>query len=247
MNFKGKTVVVTGGSRGIGKACALEFAKAGADIAFTYNKSKGPAEELKKEIEALGVKALSLKLDVADFDKCRATVDTILDKFAKVDILINNAGIIRDKALMGMTKEDWSDVIDTNLGGLFNVTKNFIITFMKQREGNIINISSLSGIIGLPRQTNYSASKGGMISFTRSLAREVAPFNIRVNVIAPGFIHTDMIKGLKEDYVKDVMPQIPLGRFGEPTEVAKAALFLAGPRASYITGQVIRVDGGLGM
>ena len=247
MDFKGKTVVITGGSRGIGKACCLEFARAGADIVFTYNKSKEPAQSLCKEIEGLGGKCLSLKLDVRDFEKCRQMVDEVLDKFGKVDVLINNAGITKDKALMMMSKEDWSDVIDTNLNGTFNVTKNFIITFMKQREGNIINISSLSGIIGLPRQTNYSASKGAMISFTRSLAREVAPLNIRVNVIAPGFIHTDMIKDLKEAYVKDTMPQIPLGRFGQAKEVAKTALFLASEKSSYITGGVIRVDGGLGM
>jgi 3-oxoacyl-[acyl-carrier protein] reductase len=184
---------------------------------------------------------------VKKYDACREFSEKVLDKFQKIDVLINNAGIINDKALMMMTESDWLDVINTNLNGTFNVTKNFIISLMKQRKGNIINISSLSGILGLPRQANYAASKGGMISFTRSLAREVAPLNIRVNAIAPGFIQTDMIKSLREDYVKDVLPQIPLGRFGEVKEVAQVALFLAGDESDYITGQVLRVDGGLGM
>ncbi|MDD3295758.1 MAG: 3-oxoacyl-[acyl-carrier-protein] reductase [Candidatus Omnitrophica bacterium] len=245
--FKDKVIVVTGGSRGIGKACCEAFAREGANIVFTYNSSQEAAKSLKQEIETSGSQVLALQLDVKKYDACRKFVEKVLDKFQKIDVLINNAGIINDKALMMMSESDWLDVINTNLNGTFNVTKNSIISFMKQRKGNIINISSLSGILGLPRQANYAASKGGMISFTRSLAREVAPLNIRVNAIAPGFIQTDMIKGLREDYVKDVLPQIPLGRFGEAKEVAQVALFLAGDESDYITGQVLRVDGGLGM
>ncbi|MFA7676810.1 MAG: 3-oxoacyl-[acyl-carrier-protein] reductase [Candidatus Omnitrophota bacterium] len=245
--FKDKVIVVTGGSRGIGKACCEAFAREGANIVFTYNSSQEAAKSLKQEIETSGSQVLALQLDVKKYDACREFSEKVLDKFQKIDVLINNAGIINDKALMMMTESDWLDVINTNLNGTFNVTKNFIISLMKQRKGNIINISSLSGILGLPRQANYAASKGGMISFTRSLAREVAPLNIRVNAIAPGFIQTDMIKSLREDYVKDVLPQIPLGRFGEVKEVAQVALFLAGDESDYITGQVLRVDGGLGM
>jgi len=245
--FKEKLVVVTGGSRGIGRACCLYFAKKGANILFTYNKSQVKAQQLEDEIKELGSKCKKFQLDVCDYDQCTKLSEEAIDQFGKVDVLINNAGIIKDKALMRMPKEDWSEVLETNLTGVFNVTKNFIITFMKQSEGNIINITSLSGIIGLPRQTNYAASKGGVISFTRSLAREVAPFNIRVNAIAPGFIHTDMLEDLKEEYIKDMISDIPLKRFGESEDVAKVAAFLASKKASYITGQIVRVDGGLGM
>ena len=245
--FKEKVVVVTGGSRGIGKACALYFAQNGADVVFTYNKNKEKAEKLKEKVESFSRKCLIFQLDVGDYERCREFSEKVIDNFKRVDILINNAGITKDKALMMMSKDDWNDVINTNLSGIFNVTKSFVITFMKQKQGNIINITSLSGIIGLPRQANYSASKGGMIAFTRSLSREVAQFNIRVNAVAPGFINTDMVSELKEDHVKEIMPEIPLGRFGEADEVAKVAGFLASDRSNYITGQIIRIDGGLRM
>lgn len=247
MSLKDKIVVVTGGSRGIGKACCLEFAKQGTKIIFTYNKSKDEAEGLSSEISKIGSDSLMLQVDIRNFDQCRQFSETVLDKFNGIDILINNAGIIKDSSILMMQQKDWLDVIDTNLNGTFNITKSFIVTFMKQKQGSIINISSLSGVIGLPRQVNYSASKGGIVSFTRALAKEVASFNIRVNCIAPGFIQTDMLKGLKDEYISKVIPQIPLQRFGTPEEVAKVALFLAGDEANYITGQVIKVDGGLGM
>lgn len=246
-DFKNKTVVITGGSRGIGRACCVSFAKLGANIIFTYNRSQAEAEELKKDIEAQGVKCLSLQVDVKDFKQCKELACQALEKFEKVDILINNAGVIIDKAMMMMTEAEWLDVITTNLNGTFNVTRNFVVPFMKQKSGNIINMTSLSGIIGLPRQVNYSASKGGVIAFTRALAKEIAAFGIRVNAVAPGFIQTDMTKGLKEEFVNRVMPQIPLSRFGTAEEVAKAVIFLASDESNYITGQVLRVDGGLGM
>jgi len=246
-DFQGKTIIITGGSRGIGKACCLEFAKLGGSIVFTYNKSKQEAEQLTDEIKLLGVGCLMLQVDIKDFNQCQQFAETVLEKFPKIDILINNAGIIKDSALLIMQQKDWLDVIDTNLNGTFNVTRNFITTFMKQKSGSIINISSLSGVIGLPRQTNYSASKGGIISFTKALAKEVAAFNIRVNCIAPGFIETDMLKDLKEEYLSKAVTQIPLQRFGTAEEVAKTALFLASDEANYITGQIIKVDGGLGM
>lgn len=247
MSLKDRIIVVTGGSRGIGKACCLEFAKQGAKIIFTYNKSKDEAEDLSNEISQIGSDSLMLQVDIRDFDQCQKFSETVLDKFNRIDTLINNAGIIKDSALLMMQQKDWLDVIDTNLNGTFNVTRNFITTFMKQKSGSIINISSLSGVIGLPRQTNYSASKGGIISFTKALAKEVAAFNIRVNCIAPGFIETDMLKDLKEAYLSKAVTQIPLQRFGTAEEVAKTALFLASDEANYITGQIIKVDGGLGM
>lgn len=247
MLLKNKIIVVTGGSRGIGKACCIEFARQAAKIIFTYNKSKDEAEDLSSEIRKIGSDSFMLQVDVRDFDQCQRFSEAVLDKFNRIDVLINNAGIIKDSAMLMMQQKDWLDVIDTNLNGTFNITKSFIVTFMKQKQGSIINISSLSGVIGLPRQVNYSASKGGIISFTKALAKEVASFNIRVNCIAPGFIQTDMLKGLKEEYVSKIIHQIPLQRFGTSEEVAKVALFLASDEANYITGQVIRVDGGLGM
>ena len=247
MLLKNKLAIITGGTRGIGKSIVKEFAKEGAKVIFTYNKNDFLKEEVVKEVNNQGGFCEGFKIDVRDFSRILEWKEEIIEKYGKVDILVNNAGIIRDKALMMMTREDWGDVIDVNLNGLFNVTRSFIIHFMKQKSGNIINIASLSGIIGLPRQTNYAASKGGMISFTKALAKEVATFNIRVNAIAPGFINTDMVKELNGEYVKSALKNIPLARFGECEEVSKVASFLASEESSYITGEVIQVDGGLGM
>jgi 3-oxoacyl-[acyl-carrier protein] reductase len=247
MKLKDKIAVVTGGTRGIGKAIVQALARQGALVLFTYISSDAQAQELEASLGKENLKAKGFKVDVKDFAQVNAFKEQILDKYNSIDILVNNAGIIRDKALAMMSSEEWSDVINTNLTGLFNVTKSFAVTFMKQRQGNIINISSLSGIIGIPRQTNYSASKGGMIAFSKALAKELAAFNVRVNVVAPGFINTDMTSSLKQDYIEHVMPQIPLARFGTSEEVANVVLFLATDKSDYITGQVIRVDGGLGM
>ena len=214
MRLTNKVAVITGGTRGIGKSIVKEFAKEGAKVIFTYNNNDLLKEELEREVNNAGGVCEGFKIDVRNYERLIEWKEEIVDKHGKVDILVNNAGIIRDKALMMMTKEDWSEVIDVNLNGLFNVTRSFIIHFMKQRSGSIINIASLSGVIGLPKQTNYAASKGGMISFTKSLAKEVAALNIRVNAIAPGFIDTDMIKKLNGEYVKAALTKIPLARFG---------------------------------
>jgi len=247
MDFTGKVVVITGGTRGIGRSLVEAFASNGAKVIFTYGASEELAAKLKSEIERTKGFAECYKIDVRNFDEIEKWRDEILEKYDKIDVLINNAGIIKDKALMTMSREDWLEVIDTNLNGLYNMTRNFIITFMKQKEGSIINISSVSGMIGLARQTNYSASKGGIIAFTKALAKEAAPFNVRVNAIAPGFINTDMTASLKEDLAKKMLSMIPLARFGAPEDVAKAAMFLAGNDSSYITGHTLVIDGGLAM
>lgn len=245
MLLKDRVAIVTGGSRGIGRAIVLELAKEGSDVAFTYLNSAAQAQSLVKEVEALGRSALALAIDVRDFDRAKELIEKVKEKFGKLDILINNAGITKDKALMLMAKEDWSDVIDTNLGGVFNVSRQAIITFLKQKKGCIINITSVSGIAGMSRQTNYSASKAGIIGFTKALAKEVALYGIRVNAVAPGFIDTDMISGFKEEQRESLVKAIPLGRFGKASEVAAAVKFLLSDAANYITGQVLVVDGGL--
>ena len=243
--MKDKTVIVSGGARGIGRACCLEFAKEGANIIFTYSKSKDEAESLKKEIESLGVGCIAVQADVRDYQQCVKVIETAMEKFSKIDILVNNAGITKDKALFLMSIDDWKDVIDTNLGGVFNMSRAAITTLLKQKNGCIINMSSVSGIMGLPRQANYSASKAGIIGFSKALAKEVAGYNVRVNVVCPGFINTDMVAALKDDIKKSVTDSIPVKRMGDPEEVAQLCVFLASNKASYITGEVIKIDGGL--
>ena len=247
MYLKGRIAIVTGATRGIGRAIALRLAQEGANIAFNYLNNENLAQSLKKEIEALGVSALAFRADVRNFNEVEKMKDCVLVKYDTFDILINNAGVIKDAALALLSNEEWDEVIDTNLTGTYNVTKTAIVTFMKQKRGNIINIASISGIIGMSRQTNYSAAKGGIIAFTKSLAKEVASFNIRVNAVAPGFIETDMLKDLNADYKKKALELIPMGRFGKPEEVAEVVAFLLHDKVQYITGEVIRVDGGLGM
>jgi len=246
-DLKGKTAIITGGSRGIGRACCIAFAKEGANIVFTYNRSEEQAKELAKELKKIGVEALSLKSDVKEYDQCRKVIEQTLEKFKKLDILVNNAGITKDKALMMMTHQDWKDVLDTNLGGTFNMTRAAITTFLRQKEGCIINMSSVSGIIGLARQTNYSASKAGVIGFSKALAKEVGAYNIRVNVVCPGYIDTDMVGNLREDIKKQILDFIPKKRFGTSDEVARVCVFLSSDKANYITGQIIKIDGGLAM
>lgn len=245
MILKDKVAIVTGGSRGIGRAIVLMLAKEGADVAFTYLRSAKEAEGLAQEIEKAGRRHLAIQADVRDFEKSKELIEKVKNSFGRIDILVNNAGVTADKALMLMTKDDWHNVIDTNLNGLFNVTRSAIITFLKQKQGDIVNITSISGIIGMARQTNYAASKAGIIGFTKSLAKEVAGYNIRVNAVAPGFIDTDMISGLKQERRQALIDNIPLARFGTVQDVAGVVKFLLSGQAGFITGQVITVDGGL--
>lgn len=243
--LKNQTAVVTGASRGIGRAIALKLADLGANVAFNYQSSAEHAAALEKELTARGVKAKGSRVDIKDFQQVKTWIEATKAEFNSLDILINNAGIIRDKALMMMSPDDWHQVIDTNLTGVFNATRASIVTFMKQKKGQIINISSVSGVIGLPRQVNYSASKGGINAFTKALAKEVASFGVRVNAIAPGFIETEILSGFNEEQKKKIAEMIPLGRVGSVQDVAGVVEYLLSDQAAYMTGQVIVVDGGL--
>jgi len=243
--LKNKIAIVTGGTRGIGKAIVLALAKEGAKVAFNYLKSESDARLVEEEVKSLGSEAFSLQFDVRDFDSAKDFVDKVKAHFGGLDILVNNAGILRDKALMMMEESDWDDVIETNLGGYFNLARACIVGFLKQKSGNIVNITSVTGISGRPRQTNYSAAKAGIIGFTSSLAKEVALFGIRVNAVAPGFIDTEMTSNLKPEYKEKLKALIPKREFGKAQDVANAVLFLISDDANYMTGQVKRVDGGI--
>jgi 3-oxoacyl-[acyl-carrier protein] reductase len=225
----------------------LAVCEEGADCAFTYTRNRAAAESLTDQVRRTGRRALPVQLDVRNFEGAKTLVEEVKKEFGRLDILVNNAGITRDKSLMMMGQEDWSDVIDTNLTGVFNTTRACIITFLKQKSGNIVNISSVSGIHPLAGQVNYAAAKSGVIGFTKSLAKEVAPYNIRVNAVAPGFISTEMTSELGEKIKDKFLKMIPLQRFGTPDEVAKAVLFLLSDLSQYITGQTIQLDGGLGI
>ena len=242
-----KTAIVTGGTRGIGKAIVLELAKNGCNVAFNYSKSDDLANELVKEIEALGVKAIAKKADVADFESAKEMIKEVKDEFGQIDYLVNNAGITRDKLLAMMKEDDWDDVININLKSVYNFSKAVIMTMIKQKNGKILNITSVSGIAGVAGQTNYSASKAGMIGFTKALAKEVGKAKINVNAIACGFIETDMTSELPEKYKKKMTDMTALKRFGTTEDVAKAAKFFLSDDANYVTGQVLSLDGGLAL
>jgi 3-oxoacyl-[acyl-carrier protein] reductase len=238
--------VVTGAGRGIGRAIALKFAAEGADV-VCVSRTVENSEKVANEIGALGRKAWAFAVDVADSAAVGAAAEKILADCSKVDILVNNAGVTRDGLLMRMSDEDWDTVLNTNLKGAFFFTKAFSRPFAKQRSGRIINISSVIGLIGNAGQSNYAASKAGLIGFTQSVARELASRGITVNAIAPGFIETDMTSELKEELKANILRQIPMGKFGAAEDIANAALFLAGATGCYITGQVLTVDGGMVM
>lgn len=243
MLLQDKVAIVTGGTRGIGRAIVFELIQNGAKVVFTYLKSDETAGIILDEIKKLRGEAEAIKADNRSFDDSRKVVEETLNKFEKLDILINNAGIIKDKALMMMEPAEWQEVIDTDLTGYFNMSKACIVTMLKQKSGNIVNISSVAGIVGTARQVNYSSAKAGIIGLTKSLAKEVAAYNIRVNAVAPGYIETDMTKDLKQK--ENMLKLIPCGRFGKAEEIARVVSFLVSDNAGYITGQVIKVDGGL--
>ena len=243
--LENKNVIITGASRGIGKGIAQVFAKHGANVAFTYSSSEGPAIALQEELTDLGVTAKAYKSNAANFEEAQQLVSSILKDFDGIDVLINNAGITKDNLLMRMGEEDFDRVIEVNLKSVFNMTKAVQRTLLKQRSGSIINMSSVVGVKGNAGQTNYAASKAGMIGFTKSVALELGSRNIRCNAIAPGFIETEMTDRLDEKTVQGWRDAIPLKRGGTPDDVANACLFLASDLSGYVTGQVLNVDGGM--
>ena len=247
LSLENKTALVTGGSRGIGRAIALEFAARGAAVVVNYNKSSEAAEEAVKQIQSTGGKAAAFQADVSDFKQAEALVKFAIETFGGLDILVNNAGITRDQLIMMMPETDWDAVINTNLKSTFNCSKAAVKYMMRRRTGRIISIASVAGQLGNPGQTNYSASKGGQIAFTKALAREVAARNITVNAIAPGFVDTEILDAMTPETMEAALKLVPLARKGKPEEIAYAAAFLASDEAAYITGQVLGVDGGMAM
>lgn len=243
--LSGKVAIVTGASRGIGREVAVTLAGYGATVIVNYNGSEDKAQEVVKEIEEAGGQAKAMQCSVSDFEACGAMINSVLEEYGHVDILVNNAGITKDNLVMKMTEGDFDSVIDTNLKGSFNTIKHLYRAFLKQRSGHIINMTSVSGVLGNAGQANYSASKAGVIGLTKAMARELASRGITVNAVAPGFIDTDMTKAMPESAKEAVLGQIPLKRVGSPVDIAETVAFLASDKASYITGQVICVDGGM--
>ena len=243
MNFNGQTALITGAGRGIGKTIAIKLAESGLDIAIA---DMNPvSDDVLREIKEYGTKCLAFQLDVTDFETVESVVKKIIDETGGIHILVNNAGITQDNLFMRMKPEQWSQVIDVNLNGVFHVTKAVIRTMVKQHSGRIINISSVVGFSGNPGQVNYSSTKSGLIGFTKSLSREVGTRGITVNAVAPGFINTAMTQALNESQQQAILSQIPLGRMGEAEDIANAVIFLASDEASYITGTVLHVNGGM--
>ena len=245
--LEGKTVLVTGGSRGIGAAMAKKCAEHGADICFTYLSSEDKAKAVQDEIKSMGVDCHIFKSDAADFAQAEELVKNVLEAKGRIDVLVNNAGITRDTLMLRMSEEQWDQVMAVNLKSVFNLTRHALRTMMKQREGSIINVSSVVGVFGNAGQANYAASKAGIIGFSKSIAKEVGSRNIRCNVLAPGFIGTDMTDQLDEKTKADFLANIPLKRLATPEEVADATVWLGSSMSSYVTGQVISVCGGLNM
>ncbi len=247
MNLQGKVALVTGASRGLGKAIAIELGKRGAKVAVNYAKSADGANEAVAAIQAAGSEAAALQADVSDLKAATDLIKATIEKFGRLDILVNNAGTTRDMLIMMMPEDDWDFVIKTNLKSAYNCSKAALKTMTRQRYGRIINISSVSGVMGNAGQSNYSASKAGLIGFTKAIAREVASRNITVNAIAPGFVPTDLTSNIPENMKEESKKLIPLGRWGSAEEVAYAVAFFASDEAAYITGQTLNVDGGMAM
>ena len=249
MELEGHKALVTGGSRGIGRAIAIELARRGADVVINYNRSEGPALEVVAEIEALGRKGFALQADVSDFAQAGALVKGAVAALGGLNILVNNAGITRDRLLMVMKEDDWNSVIQTNLSGVYNVTQQATRSLLRNRDtgARVVNITSVSGMVGVPGQANYSAAKAGIIGFTKAVAKELSKRKILVNAVAPGFIQTDMTDELNDQMLGEAIKMVPCGRMGNVDEISGVVAFLCGPAASYITGQTIVVDGGLTM
>jgi 3-oxoacyl-[acyl-carrier protein] reductase len=246
--FAGRAAIVTGATRGIGRAIALELARRGASVAFNYAQSADAAETLKGELEAAGARALASQCDVANTEAAAEMVKQTMSDFGRIDFLVNNAGIIRDNLILRMKEADWDSVIDTNLKGAWNFSRAALRHMLRQEGGgSVLNIASISGVVGMAGQSNYSASKAGMIGLTKALAKEVASRNVSVNALALGLVATEMSRSLDEGYQQKLLEQIPMKRFAEPAEVARIACFMLSDDARYITGQVVQADGGLAM